>query len=100
MDADREDRLDELQRALATLPPSEWLAFLDSACRDDISLRDEVLLRQRMLESVEIARRTPPVFATTTGTTSPETPARCGQGTRLGPYEIRSALGAGGMGEV
>src|SRR5688572_9272148 len=100
MDADREDRLDELQRALATLPPSEWLAFLDSACRDDISLRDEVLLRQRMLESVEIVRRTTTVIATNTGTTSPETPARCGQGTRLRPYAIRSTLDAGSMAEV
>ena len=43
MDTRREDRLYELQQALAELDSAKWPSFLETACSDDTSLRDEAL---------------------------------------------------------
>jgi eukaryotic-like serine/threonine-protein kinase len=54
MDADREDRIYELQQALADLPEREWASFLDDACKSDTALQEEVLRRQRALHAESI----------------------------------------------
>jgi len=46
---DREDRILELQQALAKLDRARWTRFLEAACPEDESLREEVLRRQQTL---------------------------------------------------
>ena len=79
-------------------PPGERASFLDQACAGDAGLRGEV---ERMLAgdseaagfleapAVEMAARALAADA-----------VRISPGSRLGPYEIVSFAGAGGMGEV
>ena len=79
-------------------PPGERASFLDQACSGDAGLRGEV---ERMLAgdseaagfleapAVEMAARALAADA-----------VRISPGSRLGPYEIVSFAGAGGMGEV
>ncbi|MEQ1759525.1 MAG: protein kinase [Vicinamibacterales bacterium] len=94
MDVSREDRIYELQQALAAIPANDWTAFLRLNCQEDASLREEVLRRQMTLDS-----------GMTSGPVSPfDAPTHPQQvlapGTRFGAYEIRGVLGVGGMGEV
>lgn len=68
---------------------AERATYLDSACGDDAELRREVeaLLAEQVAEEYLV---TPPWLHAAT----------LGVGQRLGPYEILSRIGAGGMGEV
>jgi len=69
-------------------PVEERRAFLDGACAGDVGLRQQVeALLARAAGFMEA-----PAWA------APSTPLTAG--TRIGPYEIQSAIGAGGMGEV
>ena len=77
-------------------------AFLEDACRGDAELRSEV---ESLLSTFEDAPsgflQSPaiegvPAFSPT----GRPGPGALRKGTRLGPYEILSPLGAGGMGEV
>ncbi len=79
---------DVLEKALE-LPPSERSAFLNRACSSDDSLRREV---ETLLASSDEVRSTF-LQSTTQPITLPP-------GTKLGEYEVKSLLGAGGMGEV
>jgi eukaryotic-like serine/threonine-protein kinase len=71
--------------------PDARAAFLDQACAGDAALRHEVELllagQARLAGFLETPVWEPPSAVLTPGT-------------RLGPYEIDSAIGAGGMGEV
>src|SRR5579872_1440463 len=81
--------LEELYRAAVKHPPAERALFLREACSDE-DLRREVesLLRFETKGDTFLQQ-------------SPWTqPAGLSPGTRLGPYEVQSRLGAGGMGEV
>jgi serine/threonine protein kinase len=82
--------------------PGARAAFIDEACRGDSELKNEV---ESLLSSFNVAPsnflESPAIDAV------PSFPpmGRAGadllrKGARLGPYEILSALGAGGMGEV
>jgi hypothetical protein len=51
MDDAREDRIYELQQALALLPPAAWGAFLSAACPGDAQLTAEILSRQLQIQS-------------------------------------------------
>jgi hypothetical protein len=84
-----------------TLSPAARGAFLDSACGDNPVLRTAI---DRLLAAHD---RAGSVFnsGTSDGTSGPGVPrtragATLDSGTRLGPYVITDALGAGGMGEV
>jgi eukaryotic-like serine/threonine-protein kinase len=92
MTPDRWERIQEVLGEAARRPPAERSAFLDEACGSDAPLREEVA---SLLESHERAGGflESPALGTTV-----EAPLR--MGTRLGPYEIKGLLGAGGMGEV
>ncbi len=71
----------------------ERAGFLDSACADDADLRSEV---ESLLASHDRAGSflESPIVDAETGA------AVLAPGTRLGPYEITSLLGVGGMGEI
>ena len=50
MDWRREDRIYDLQQALAAIPRQQWAAHLDTWCAGDPALRQEVMERQRQTE--------------------------------------------------
>src|SRR5215469_11475496 len=100
MTPERWQEVRELLEGAMQLEPLRRLAYLERHCSDDPSLQrdvDSILaveheLRASFLESPAIAHLTPDQ---NTAASSGRTP-----GMKLGPYEIQSLLGAGGMGEV
>jgi len=82
------------ERALE-LPPAERAAYLASACGSHQELRREV---ERMLASYD---RAPGFLATPAAALLHDTSGEPWlEGQRIGPYQISSRIGAGGMGEV
>jgi eukaryotic-like serine/threonine-protein kinase len=77
-----------LEKALE-LPPGDRSAYLHQACSSDLSLRQEV---EALLASSEKVR--------SSFLQSPPSRIPLTSGTKLGDYEVKSMLGAGGMGEV
>ncbi|HYR43851.1 MAG TPA: serine/threonine-protein kinase, partial [Terriglobia bacterium] len=90
MTPERWHEIREILDAAMQLQPSQRVVYLDHACSSDPSLRREV---ESLLAANEEAR-TSFLAEPAPQETSLE------QGTKLGPYEIVSAIGAGGMGEV
>jgi serine/threonine protein kinase len=86
--SERWQRIKSILHEAMQLGPDHRVAFLDTACSADTSLRREV---EALLVADEEVRSS---FLEV----SP--PLRLAEGTRLGDYEIQSMLGAGGMGEV
>ena len=97
MEADRWRRLNELFHATLAREPDRRDEFLDAACPDDTALRDEVrsLLRAHAAASV----LDQPAVAADAGLLPREANDSL-IGERLGPYEVASLLGRGGMGIV
>ena len=102
MTPDRWRRVQEVFAAATERDPESQAAFLGEACRDDPDLRAEV---ESLLSSLGSAAsgflESPAIegvkeLSATHGAAS----RLLGRGVRLGPYEILSPLGAGGMGEV
>jgi eukaryotic-like serine/threonine-protein kinase len=79
---------DVLEKALE-LAPSDRFAFLNRACSSDPSLRQEV---ETLLASRDDLR--------SSFLQAPSSSITLAAGTKLGDYEVKSLLGAGGMGEV
>jgi serine/threonine protein kinase len=102
---DREDRIHELQQALAKLDQARWASFLEAACPDDDSLRAEVLRRQRALikeapqfpESTVWANFVEQAIGSALGSQSV---GQFAHPSAIGPYRVLSLLGEGGMGVV
>ena len=92
-------RLEALYHAAAALPPAERSAFLDRECGDDPELRRELesLLDQPTSGGL-LASDAPAIrhFQPSDASSS----HRSFIGERIGPYEVISMLGVGGMGEV
>ncbi len=97
MEAERWRRLNELFHATLAREPAGRDRFLDAACPDDTTLRDEVrsLLRAHAAASV----LDQPAVAADSGLLPSEADDPL-IGERLGPYEVASLLGRGGMGIV
>jgi serine/threonine protein kinase/tetratricopeptide (TPR) repeat protein len=87
-------RVRELFEGALALPASEWHDYLESACRTDIAIREQV---ERMLESHQKARG---FLEGSPELTSNDTTGAAIEGRRLGPYQLVSRLGEGGMGVV
>jgi predicted ATPase len=96
MSSERWERTKEILEQALRLAPEERKAYLESACEADADLRREV---ESLIAAHEEAG------SQFLGAAAPEVlqlaPTRAlTAGTKLGPYEIIAALGAGGMGEV
>jgi len=95
MTPERWERLSQLYHATRARAPAARAAFLDTACAEDAELRADVeslLQHEHDLPSVPALD----VIAAEIGTRSPSAAI----GARLGPYEIQSLIGEGGMGQV
>ncbi len=79
---------DVLEQALE-LAPSQRSGFVNQACSSDPSLRQEV---ETLLASSDDVR--------SNFLHAPAIRLTLSSGTKLGEYEVKSMLGAGGMGEV
>ena len=103
LDRDRWQRVKQLVAEAVTRPPADRAAFLADACRDEAVLRHEVeALLAAHDEAGDVFERRPPAISALAGAGIPVSPGRLhlAIGRHLGPYEIREAIGAGGMGEV
>jgi len=95
MTPERWERLSQLYHATLAHEPAARAAFLDTACVEDAELRADVeslLQHEHDLPSVPALD----VIAAEIGTRS----SSAAIGARLGPYEIQSLIGEGGMGQV
>ncbi len=91
MTSDRRRQIEALVEGALAREAGERAAYLDAACAGDADLRRDVeSLVGGQAEAVGLLES--PLWHTTAGALTP--------GTRLGPYEIDSAIGPGGMGEV
>jgi serine/threonine protein kinase len=98
MTPERWQRIEEVFQAAGEREPSERGAYLEEICGSDHELRNEVESLLRYDDSSPEVLLNRPAWLAFGGPESRMTnPAA---GTRLGPYEIEGALGAGGMGEV
>jgi serine/threonine protein kinase/Tol biopolymer transport system component len=102
MTPERWSRVQEVFAAATERDPASRAAFLQEACRDDPELRTEV---ESLLSSLGAASSGFLESPAIEGVKALSPPERAGarslvKGIRLGPYEILSPLGAGGMGEV
>ena len=95
-----------LFQATIERPPSERAAFLAAAAGDDEGLRREVesLLASDSAEPdftnrLPIAERSPSI-ATSETTESDQLTRPHLEGERIGPYQLLSCIGSGGMGDV
>ena len=98
MNPERWQQVKEIFHSALTLDPRERAAFLERACAGHDSLRREVesLIRSHERTGNFIDAPAYEVAAEV----MEESSAELQKGARLGPYEILSSLGRGGMGEV
>jgi serine/threonine protein kinase/tetratricopeptide (TPR) repeat protein len=98
MDAEHLRQIEELYHAVREREPAERAAFLRGACGDNEELRREVesLLAQDSLSGL-LER---PAWGLAASLLSDSVATRLAAGVQLGPYQILSLLGAGGMGQV
>jgi serine/threonine protein kinase len=102
MTPERWARVQELFTAASELEADERETFLDGACGQDRDLRSEVDSLLSSLRSAASGFLESPAIdelpSLSPGSASEARPIA--RGTRLGPYEVRAPLGAGGMGAV
>ena len=102
MTPDRWRRAQEVFIAATERVASARAGYLDEECRGDEELRKEV---ESLLSSFDASPssflESPAIDGVPrSSSTEKQEPRSVAKGTRLGPYEILSPLGAGGMGEV
>jgi serine/threonine protein kinase len=97
MTPDRWEQINKFYYATLDVEEKERPSFLDEACRQDPDLRSEVESLLNMHEQVDGFLGKPAVEEVAKGMKD-DPPSLVGR--RLGPYQVLSALGAGGMGEV
>jgi eukaryotic-like serine/threonine-protein kinase len=95
-DAERWHVVESLFEAALQRPPAERETYLREACADDSDLYREVVSLLANIPADELPR----AWAAAAATRLIAQPATFEPGQRVGPYEILSLLGSGGMGEV
>jgi eukaryotic-like serine/threonine-protein kinase len=93
MDPERWRQVESLYILVREREPTERSAFLAKACQGDESLKREV-------ESMLAAENSSLTLFDRPAYEMLETAERLAPGTQLGPYQIESILGEGGMGVV
>ena len=97
MDAERRRQIEDLCHTTLDLPEHERSAFLAAACKDDAKLRQEVELLLSHAQRAEQFLATP-ITAVAAEIFDEKHESLAGR--QIGPYQILSLLGAGGMGDV
>ena len=94
MSAERLRQLEKIFHDALERQPDERAAFLDSVCGHDSLMRDEIedLIRSDEKDSGLLESSAIEIVLSSKAAVTP--------GSRFGPYEVHSAIGAGGMGEV
>jgi predicted ATPase len=98
MKAERWQQISHLYDAALACDGGQRAAFLREACAGDLALQREVESLLRHGHDAEIFLQRPALEIAAEVTTQAQ--QRSIAGRRLGPYEIISSIGAGGMGEV
>lgn len=98
MQPERWHRVDDILQGALAINPAERSAFIDSACKGDESLRDEVMSLLSFDDEVLDIIDTPALEAAAPVLASDQ--PDLSEGEFIGHYKILSLLGAGGMGEV
>ena len=98
-DIEQFKRIEEIFESVIRLPPSERQEYLEQACKGDRQLLEEVKSLLDEDARCEIDSPTQAIKNKIEQTVAGRLMA-LDAGTKLGPYEILSLLGAGGMGEV
>jgi len=99
----RSDRLQHVERlyhAALARRQSDRASFLDEACAGDETLRREVESLLAYAADADDFLASPAVDLLATGNAPANPLPRALMGQRLGPYEITSLIGSGGMGQV
>jgi serine/threonine protein kinase len=98
MSSDRWHQIEELYHAALRLDANQRAAFLESACNGEADLRREVESLLVSDQQAESFLESPVLEVAAEAMATESTPSLVGH--LLGPYQILSVLGAGGMGEV
>jgi serine/threonine protein kinase len=96
--SERLQQVEELYHSAREREPDGRAAFLAEACRGDKELRREVESLLAQSGSGDVMER--PALEVAAGLLADETVTQLTVGALLGPYQIESPLGAGGMGQV
>src|SRR5690349_11825943 len=100
MPPQRWQRIEEIFHAALECAPQQRSAFIDKACDGDTNLRSEILDLVRREEASQGHLLDRPAWNTAAESQPTELMSLPVPGSRLGPYEITSPIGAGGMGQV
>jgi eukaryotic-like serine/threonine-protein kinase len=100
MHPERWQRIEDLYHDALNRDASLRAEFLDQECGDDEDLRQELLSLLRADECEDFLEQPLGMAAAPLLSSAERRPARLAPGLRLGPYEVRSPIAAGGMGEV
>ena len=98
MSSDRWHQIEELYHAALRLDANQRASFLESACNGDADLRREVESLLVSDQQAESFLESPVLEVAAQAMAAQDPPSLVGR--LLGPYQILSVLGAGGMGEV
>ncbi|MBZ5632189.1 MAG: protein kinase [Acidobacteriia bacterium] len=97
MNPERWQQVEAVYHAARHRTPKERGAFLDGACRDDSDLRRRV---ESLLAGEAAGNGSPDSATFTVAAAGSRDPGGLTGGSWLGPYQIETPLGAGGMGQV
>jgi Tol biopolymer transport system component/tRNA A-37 threonylcarbamoyl transferase component Bud32 len=98
MNPERLRQIEELYHLAGERPPGERETFLTEACGNDADLKRQVLALLAQDSAAGPMER--PVLEVAAGLLADSSSAQWTAGTQVGPYQIVSLLGEGGMGAV
>ena len=100
MTPERWEQVEQLYHAARTRAAGERASYLDAACAGDAGLRREVESLLARQSSGTGGQLDDPARAGRASLPDEPSVSRLAPGSQLGPYQIDSLLGSGGMGQV